>query len=193
MWHNPRNCRSRLIARTALVALGLTTALNSVIAKADDPDGIVVSTHLGTTLEPNLGDDGPSFGVSIHGPLLGNGNRRLDWIPWAPSLRVTGSLSRVRRDDDALTLATLGPMLRWSLNGGETTVRLSVRPSFVSRSTLGGRDLGGPFQFTSGIAVSRAISQRWRLGVGLQHSSNARLYDANEGFNLVTIALEHSL
>lgn len=174
------------------VIVALFTPTFTPTAIADRPEGIVAGAHIGTTAEPALSDNGPSFGVSIHGPVPGRRHQRLDWLPWTPALGLTASLSRIHREDDALTLATLGPMLRWSLHNSDTTIRLSLRPGLISRSTLGDQELGGRFQFTSGVTVSQAISELWRLAISAQHTSNARLYENNDGFNLGTISLEHA-
>lgn len=44
-----------------------------------------------------------------------------------------------------------------------------------------GRDLGGPVQFRSLIGLSYAVAPGYRLGVALNHKSNAKLYDDNPG------------
>jgi lipid A 3-O-deacylase len=45
----------------------------------------------------------------------------------------------------------------------------------------GGRELGGPLEFRSGIELSRRIGERSRLGVMLYHLSNAGIYGYNPG------------
>lgn len=45
----------------------------------------------------------------------------------------------------------------------------------------GGRELGGPLEFRSGIELSRRLGERSRLGLLLYHLSNARLYGFNPG------------
>jgi hypothetical protein len=44
-----------------------------------------------------------------------------------------------------------------------------------------GRDLGGPVQFRSLIGVSYAIAPGYRVGLAVNHKSNANLYDENPG------------
>jgi hypothetical protein len=44
-----------------------------------------------------------------------------------------------------------------------------------------GRDLGGPVQFRSLIGLSYAIAPGYRVGIAVNHKSNANIYDENPG------------
>lgn len=90
------------------------------------------------------------------------------------------------REDDSGFLAG-GPVFeihaaeawRWSLG---------VQPTLISRHKDAGRDLGGPFQFTSHLGLAWAPPGALVLGVRVQHTSNARLYSSNPGVD--TLSLE---
>lgn len=45
----------------------------------------------------------------------------------------------------------------------------------------GGRELGGPLEFRSGLELSRRMGPRSRLGLSFDHLSNAGVYDPNPG------------
>jgi hypothetical protein len=52
-----------------------------------------------------------------------------------------------------------------------------------------GKDLGGPEEFRSGLEVSLAVGERWRVGVVYSHLSNAVLYDLNPGAESLVVAV----
>jgi hypothetical protein len=52
-----------------------------------------------------------------------------------------------------------------------------------------GKDLGGPVEFRSGLEVSLAVGERWRVGVVYSHLSNAVLYDLNPGAESLVVAV----
>lgn len=57
----------------------------------------------------------------------------------------------------------------------------------------GGKDLGGTFNFRSGIELHYAIDRESRVGIGIHHISNAGIYDNNPGTEMITATFSHSL
>lgn len=49
------------------------------------------------------------------------------------------------------------------------------------------KNLGGPFEFISGIGLSYEFANRSRLGLRYQHISNADLYDTNPGADILLL------
>lgn len=53
----------------------------------------------------------------------------------------------------------------------------------------GSKDLGGTFEFVSGLALSYEFENRTRLGVRYAHISNADLHDTNPGADLLFLSI----
>lgn len=82
---------------------------------------------------------------------------------------------------------TIGPV--FEIQAAKTWYwRLGVQPTLISSHEDAGRDLGGPFQFTSHLGLAWAPPGALVLGVRVQHTSNARLYSSNPGVD--TLSLE---
>ena len=66
-----------------------------------------------------------------------------------------------------------------------------VAPSFVAGpfDSGSGRELGGHFQFRSGIELAVQSESGWRLGVALYHTSNGGLSSDNPGGESVLVNL----
>lgn len=66
---------------------------------------------------------------------------------------------------------------------------LYVIPNFAvgAYSEGDGKDLGGALEFRSGIEVAYQFPNEHRLGVALNHLSNASIYDKNPGTEIVLI------
>lgn len=67
--------------------------------------------------------------------------------------------------------------------------RLVLRPSFAPGyyNKGGGKDLGDPLEFRSGIEVGWRFSNGTQLGLELNHISNASLGDHNPGANSLMV------
>ncbi len=67
----------------------------------------------------------------------------------------------------------------------DVTERWRLTPGFSIGAYVrnGDIDLGGPVEFRSSLAVSRALDSGPRVGLELYHISNARLYARNPGIN----------
>ena len=61
--------------------------------------------------------------------------------------------------------------------------QLYIIPNFMvgAYSDGGGKDLGGPIEFRSGIELAYEFSNMHRLGIAFNHISNGSLYNKNPG------------
>lgn len=64
---------------------------------------------------------------------------------------------------------------------------LSPQTSVAAYEQGQSKDLGGTFQFMSGLGLSWEFSDRSRLGARYQHISNANLHDTNPGADILLI------
>jgi len=155
-----------LIALAGLVAAGPIRAEDSPRARAG-------SFNLG--VGTSMGHSKSSAGVGLE--------YRLDSRSWTP--REGGRFSLIpvfgiaRSSKDAV-FGYAG--FRSDFN---VTQKWRLTPGFAvgAYSRRGDIDLGGPVEFRSSLDISRAVSDRVRIGVALSHISNARLYDRNPGVN----------
>lgn len=65
---------------------------------------------------------------------------------------------------------------------------LSSGPSVLTGHTFDAFDLGGNFQFTTGIGLDLDLSANLRLAYRFQHTSNAGIYDFNPGLDAHTLS-----
>lgn len=80
----------------------------------------------------------------------------------------------------------LGPVAEWRGAENDWRVSLGVQPTLISSHNGNGKDLGGPFQFTSHFGVAWAPPGALIVGLRIQHTSNAGLYDNNPGVDIVS-------
>jgi hypothetical protein len=80
----------------------------------------------------------------------------------------------------------IGPVFEWQKPQQPWRVSLGVQPTLISSHNGNGKDLGGPFQFTSHLGVAWAPADALVLGLRVQHTSNASLYDENPGVDMVS-------
>jgi hypothetical protein len=83
----------------------------------------------------------------------------------------------------------LGPVLSVSYGNCPLSLTLSSGPTVLSEDTFGDKDIGGNFQFTSGIGLNWQASERWSIGYRLQHTSNASIDYPNPGLDMHTLSL----
>lgn len=57
----------------------------------------------------------------------------------------------------------------------------------------GGPNLGGPFQFRSGLEVGRRVGTDWILGAALYHLSNAGTKDPNPGTEAIVLIVSRAV
>jgi len=64
---------------------------------------------------------------------------------------------------------------------------LSPQTGFGAYEKGSSKDLGGTFEFISGLGLSYQFENRSRLGVRYEHISNANLHDANPGADILLL------
>ena len=123
------------------------------------------------------------FNVLNHDPLPEAGwevsfaPRRFHCLPrWVPELSPTvGGL--------AISNGSLYVYagFRWDVPLGEAWRLTPQWAAGLYYTPPGGRSLGGPFNFRSGIELSRRVGRKGRVGLLLYHLSNAGFYQRNPG------------
>ena len=64
------------------------------------------------------------------------------------------------------------------------SVGIGTGPMYVSERTLGGRELGSHWQFTSHAAVRLRLADQVSIAYRIQHTSNASLSSPNDGYDI---------
>ncbi len=110
-----------------------------------------------------------------------------DGFQLATQIQVGGGA--VWTDDDTAFVGGAGP--RFVLRYGSLPLWLEIgsRAGIITENRWGGDDLGGGFQFTSHAAIGVELS-RVRIGLRMQHTSNAGIYDENDGYNILGGVIE---
>jgi Lipid A 3-O-deacylase (PagL) len=85
---------------------------------------------------------------------------------------------------ESACVGSIGPGLYFTGLQDRIGIYLGVNPTIISKHKFGDDDLGGPFQFTSHIAIDFNIARHFAVGYRLQHMSNFVFYDSNPGLNL---------
>jgi hypothetical protein len=103
------------------------------------------------------------------------------------SLGVFRPIAGVSVSDDSEVWAGAGLMLTWKAAASPIFVQGSVMPGAYSKGN--GRDLGGSFQIRSSLEAGYEFPSELRLGIGIDHRSNAGLKTFNPGMNGVHLRL----
>lgn len=110
------------------------------------------------------------------------------------SLEAHGELNagRVTLGDDAMR--TLGAGIGAWLGSPRGAIRIGMGtgPTYITEGRLGDQHFGGPWQFTTHVSVRIRVGSRFSLGYRLQHTSNAGLYDRNQGYDLQALEVQLS-
>lgn len=83
----------------------------------------------------------------------------------------------------------IGPVLEWAVPERAYRVSLGVQPTLLSEYEGNGRNLGGPFQFKSHLSVAWPLFDHLLIGLRIQHTSNAGIYEVNEGVSMMSAEL----
>ena len=81
----------------------------------------------------------------------------------------------------------VGPTLEYRLPADHWRLSLGVQSTLFSDYENDSRNLGGPFEFTSHLGLRWQSTPDWYLGVRVQHTSNAGIYDSNPGIDLLAV------
>ncbi|MEX0448420.1 acyloxyacyl hydrolase [Spiribacter sp. 221] len=102
---------------------------------------------------------------------------------------VLGIWSGDHRDT---AVAAIGPAVERRLARSGLRFSLGLQPTLLSRHDGNGKDLGGPLQFTSHVGIAWAPAGGLVLGLRMQHTSNARLYDSNPGVDIAAVEIGYA-
>ena len=102
---------------------------------------------------------------------------------------VLGIWSGDHRDT---AVVAIGPAIERRLAGAPLRFSLGIQPTLISRHDGNGKNLGGPLQFTSHVGVAWASAGGLILGLRVQHTSNARLYDSNPGVDIASVEIGYT-
>lgn len=96
---------------------------------------------------------------------------------------------RLSRRGDSLLFGG-GALGVWARNPGSPfSFSVGTGPTYLSETELAGRDFGGHWQFTSHIGARLRLGPRLSAGYRIQHTSNAGLYSADDGYTVQVIEI----
>lgn len=108
---------------------------------------------------------------------------------WEVNTRLDLAAGWMGRNAADAGFVSLGPLLTLAPRGFPITFEAGVSPTLVSESIVGGKNIGGRFQFTDSIGVGLQLSPRIRVGYHFVHISNAGIYERNPGINFHVFTL----
>ena len=85
--------------------------------------------------------------------------------------------------------ASVGPVWRTPLIRDRLYVDVGIAPTLFSASSLGGRELGGHFHFTSFASMGVRVGRSSSLALRVQHTSNGGLRETNPGMDMIGLEL----
>ncbi len=114
------------------------------------------------------------------------------WIP--SSLDLTAGA--LERGSDAGSFISFGPSYRYDMSkseAGRWFVDFGVHPTYVAKSTYGGRSLGGNIHFTSYLGLGAYLGRQKKTSVLIryQHTSNAGMNTRNPGLDMMGLAISY--
>ncbi|MEX0374178.1 acyloxyacyl hydrolase [Spiribacter pallidus] len=111
--------------------------------------------------------------------LLGPGHA----TPWTACWDLSVAYWDGDYDDNGFL--AVGPVFERQGLPADLRLSLGVQPTLISSHNGNGKDLGGPVQFTSHLSLAWAPATALSLGLRIQHTSNAGLYDHNPGVDII--------
>lgn len=91
---------------------------------------------------------------------------------------------------DTAIVGGVGPRFQLSHAALPLWIELGSRAGAITKHHFADDDLGGPFQFTSHVAIGVEL-RRLRFGARIQHTSNAGIYQENPGYEILGAFLEY--
>lgn len=115
------------------------------------------------------------------------------WRDFQPDLSVAIELgiARIVNDGDRAYAILAGPVLIWQLPYQQWSLEVGTRLTWLTEHRIGGREMGGPLQFTSHLGLTWQFSEHLAAAVRLQHISNASIYSKNPGLDLQMVELRY--
>lgn len=187
-------CRTGIICdcRIAVILVAVAVPMAAPAVAARSPAWTPDSYVLGYFHDPEgvrEGLDHLALSVEYELPELSS------WLSVSRlSLRLQASLGMLQHHEGSGLIATLGPVLQWDVmpGSGGAFVELGVTPTYLSQSRFGSSQFGGAFAFTLHLVAGwRPAHEGPFFGVGVQHISNADLYNTQPhgGGNLVGLVM----
>jgi lipid A 3-O-deacylase len=143
-----------------------------------------LGVRIGTNLRGQQGVD--SQEVYVRAPLPYVFGQAQGW-----HLRsyLEGNAGRLSTRSDSLAYGGVAGSLWLGSPASPLSLGTGTGPTYLSQSTLGNRDFGGPWQFTSHAVVQLTFSPSVSLAYRVQHTSNADLYSPNDGIDIQALEL----
>ena len=158
-----------------LAALGLVAAMAASPAGADEI-GVRIGAGIGTGNGFNSQE--VYWRPSALAPRLG------DPRGWHVAAYTEFNAGRVSRGGESMYNAGTG-LGGWLTNPGvPVSFGIGTGPTYISERSLGGRDFGGHWQFTSHAGIRLRLAEQLTIGYRVQHTSNAGLYSRNDGYDI---------
>lgn len=156
----------------------LVLAVLLIMMPAAAPGAAEIGVRVGTSLG---GDDFSSQEIYWRMPLPG---RLGEPTGWHATSRLELNAARVTAAGDSM--ATGGGNIGVWVASPRSPVGfgLGAGPTYVSQTSLGGREFGSNWQFTSWATAQWTVNRNLALGYRLQNTSNAGLASPNQGYNL---------
>jgi len=107
-------------------------------------------------------------------------------------VRVEGSIGVLDGDDDSSVFVGFAPVLELSRADFPVRLAVAVGPTLFSEHELDELDLGGAVNFTSSVRLHWQVTQQLGVRYQYQHTSNAGLYDENDGIDMHVVGLSYS-
>ena len=107
-------------------------------------------------------------------------------------VRVEGSIGVLDGDDDSSVFVGFAPVFELSRADFPVRLAVAVGPTLFSEHELDELDLGGAVNFTSSVRLHWQVTQQLGVRYQYQHTSNAGLYDENDGIDMHVVGLSYS-
>jgi len=103
---------------------------------------------------------------------------------WWLQPKVELTLGAINGHGDTVFVGTLGPTFELRTSHFPVYLTGGSHPTLLSDSTLGDRNMGCLFEFTSHIGLGWDITKSWNVEYRFQHMSNAGIGSSNPGLNM---------
>ncbi len=103
---------------------------------------------------------------------------------WQVSTQLEGNVGRLSTRGESLSYGGAAVAFWLARPAAPVSFGVGTGPTYLSRSRLGTRDFGGPWQFTSHAVARLDLTQALSVAYRIQHTSNAGLYSSNDGINI---------
>lgn len=97
----------------------------------------------------------------------------------------------IRGNSDTAGYLRFGAAAHLSLGELPLSVTVNTGIQVLTEDTFGNFDLGGNFNFSSGIGIDWHLNEDWIVAYRFQHTSNASLYDTNPGLDLHSFSIAY--